>query len=487
MPLSVLDGRPVYGASLVLRDGDGLLHRFTAEPIALNPDGPEQVEVEIRAPDTLAAGAEDLPLHMTGPITIVEIGLQAALPGLVFADDGTVTLTSLEWSDAPEGDAWQPVDLASAGGWVTTISPAGQSFPNTVPHEGLAVELTGNNPLLGSGFTIGSPNEIGYLASAIDRFADAELPAVVNQALLEGTSLSVGEVLGVRLFGQNRIVRITGAVDSFPTTDADEPLVIADLPTLELMRFAVGRQINFPDEWWIQTSDGQADAVAATLRAAPLTAISAETVDERTRILSADPVALGIIGALSVGFVVAALFAVIGLAISAAVSARQRRTEFALLRALGLSGRELSGWLWLENTAVVTVSLAAGTVMGLVIGWVVLPFVTVTQAGDNPFPPVLLDVPWGAIALLELLAIGALGITVVVLSRGAAPLRHRLRPADGGGLSHALDVGRRLPAPPAARGDRHCAADRWPGGRHQPGLLGGAAPARPRVGRRAAA
>ncbi len=133
MPLSVLDGRPVYGASLVLRDGDGLLHRFTAEPVPLNPDGPEQVEVEIRAPDTLAAGAQDLPLHMTGPITIVEIGLQAALPGLVFADDGTVTLTSLEWSDAPEGDAWQPVDLASAGGWVTTISPAGQSFPDHRP------------------------------------------------------------------------------------------------------------------------------------------------------------------------------------------------------------------------------------------------------------------------------------------------------------------------------------------------------------------
>ena len=417
VPLSVLDGRPVYGASVVLRDGDGMLHRFTTDVVPLDPDGPEQVEVEIGAADTLAAGAQDLPLHMTGPITIVEIGLQAALPGLVFADDGTVALTSLEWSDAPEGDAWQPVGLASPGDWVTTLSPAGQSFPATVPHDGLTVELTANNPLLGSGFTIGSPNEIGYLDSTIDRFGEAELPAVVNRALLEGTSLAVGEVLGVRLFGQNRIVRITGAVDSFPTTDAEEPLVIADLPTLELMRFAVGRQINLPDEWWIQTSDGEADAVAATLRAAPLTAISAETIDERTRILSADPVALGIIGALSVGFVVAALFAVIGLAISAAVSARQRRTEFALLRALGLSGRELSGWLWLENTAVVTVSLAAGTVMGLVIGWVVLPFITVTQAGDNPFPPVLLEVPWGAIALLELLAIGALGITVVVLSR----------------------------------------------------------------------
>ena len=164
-------------------------------------------------------------------------------------------------------------------------------------------------------------------------------------------------------------------------------------------------------------TDGQADAVAATLRAAPLTALVSRHRRRAHPHPDADPVALGIIGALSVGFVVAALFAVIGLAISAAVSARQRRTEFALLRALGLSGRELSGWLWLENSAVVIVSLAAGTVMGLVIGWVVLPFITVTQAGASPFPPVLLEVPWGAIALLELLAIGALGITVVVLSR----------------------------------------------------------------------
>jgi hypothetical protein len=353
---------------------------------------------------------------MTGPVTIVEIGLQVSLPGLMFANEGTVTLSALDWSEEPDGDAWQPVDLA-AEEWVTTVSPAGQAFPNTVPHEGLGVELTNDNPLLGSGFTIGSPNEVGYLAGAVDRFGDAILPAVVNQALLDGTSLSVGDALQVTLFGSNRIVQITGVITSFPTSDAEEPLVIADLATLELMRYAVGRQINFPDEWWVQTVDGQADAVAATLQAAPLTALEAETVDARTQILSADPVALGIIGALSVGFVVAALFAVIGLAISAAVSARQRRTEFALLRALGMSGRELSGWLWLENTAVVTVSLAAGTVMGLVIGWVVLPFITVTQAGDNPFPPVLLEVPWGAIALLELLAIGALGITVVLLSR----------------------------------------------------------------------
>ena len=274
---------------------------------------------------------------------------------------------------------------------------------------------------------------------------------MVNRALLEGTSLAVGDVWAST--GQNGSW-ITAAVDSFPTTDAQQPLVIGDLATLELMRFAVGRQINLPSEWWLQAEDGQSDAVAATVLGAPLTAISADTLDERTRVLSADPVALGIIGALSVGFVVAALFAVIGLAISAAVSARQRRTEFALLRALGLSGRELSGWLWLENTAVVTVSLAAGTAMGLVIGWVVLPFVTVTQAGENPFPPVLLEVPWGAIALLELLAIGALGITVVLLSR----VLRRF------GIGSALRMGRTERCAPCGLPPSCCAGCAWRSG-----------------------
>jgi len=47
----------------------------------------------------------------------------------------------------------------------------------------------------------------------------------------------------------------------------------------------------------------------------------------------------------------------------------------------------------------------------------VLPFITVTQQGGAPFPPVLLEVPWAAIGLLELLSIGALVMTVLLLAR----------------------------------------------------------------------
>jgi ABC-type antimicrobial peptide transport system permease subunit len=138
--------------------------------------------------------------------------------------------------------------------------------------------------------------------------------------------------------------------------------------------------------------------------------------EERSRTLSTDPVALGIIGALVIGFVAAALFAVVGFMVSAAVSARERITEFALLRALGLSANQLSVWLSLENAVLAAVSLITGTALGLVIAWVVLPFITVTQGAATPFPPVEVDIPWSTIAVLEAIGVVALTLTVGFLA-----------------------------------------------------------------------
>ena len=112
----------------------------------------------------------------------------------------------------------------------------------------------------------------------------------------------------------------------------------------------------------------------------------------------------------------AALFAVIGFVVSASVSARERIKEFALLRALGLSSGQLSIWLSLENAVLAAFSLMVGTVLGLVIAWVVLPFITVTQGAPTPYPPVEVDVPWTVIGLLVAAGVIALGATVVALA-----------------------------------------------------------------------
>jgi hypothetical protein len=265
--------------------------------------------------------------------------------------------------------------------------------------------------------------------------AAAEVPVLVNRQTLDAMALAVDDTFEVDVAGAQRRLRIVGLVESFPTTDGASPLVIADLPTLASLRQQAGQdpgrqadavsESRRPDEWWLdlaertETADGGAavaDQISRVLNSPPFSSVSVTTAAGRLRSLLNDPVPVGIIGALGLGAIAATLFALIGLAVAAAVSARQRQTEFALLRALGLSRRQLAGWLWLENGSVALVSLLAGTLLGVLISWVVLPSVTVTSDGLPPSPPLIVTLPLATIAVLELITAAALAAVVVVLA-----------------------------------------------------------------------
>jgi hypothetical protein len=217
--------------------------------------------------------------------------------------------------------------------------------------------------------------------------------------------------------GSIQRLSIAGVVASFPTTDAERPLLIFDEATLGLLRLQGTSNARSADEWWVKAVDGRSEALAAALRASPFESALVMSVVDRSRSLSTDPVAIGTIGALALGVVATVLFAIAGLTVTAAVSARERRTEFALMRALGLSEGQLSGWLWLENGTLVLVSLLVGTALGLLIGWMVLPFTTVTQGAAAPVPPVIVDVPWDRILQLELAIALALVAALLVIGR----------------------------------------------------------------------
>jgi ABC-type antimicrobial peptide transport system permease subunit len=202
-------------------------------------------------------------------------------------------------------------------------------------------------------------------------------------------------------------------VRTFPATDESKPTVIMDLPTLSLLGFEGSDAAAATDEWWLAVDDARLPTIAASLRDAPLRSDAVLTQVERARALSTDPVALGVIGAFAIGFIAAAVFAVLGFVVNAAVSARERVTEFALLRAVGLSSGQLSAWLSLESAGLATISIVAGTALGLLLAWAVLPYVTVTQAASAPVPPVEIVVPWTTIALLVAVSALVLAVTIV--------------------------------------------------------------------------
>ena len=103
----------------------------------------------------------------------------------------------------------------------------------------------------------------------------------------------------------------------------------------------------------------------------------------------------------------------ISFALSAAIAARERQAEFALLRALGLHPRQLVAWLSLEQGITVGLSLLGGLLLGLLLAWLVLPLVTLTQAGTTAVPATRVTIPWGTVALL----VG--GVLAVLVGIGA--------------------------------------------------------------------
>ena len=163
-------------------------------------------------------------------------------------------------------------------------------------------------------------------------------------------------------------------------------------PTYVAANFTRFGAVIEPSQWWLETPDER--DVVAQLRAAPFSSLAATSRRARERALLEDPIPLGVIGALTLGFVVAAFFAAVGFAAGATAAARTRLLEFAVLRSLGLRTRQLSGWISIENGLVVVLSLLGGTALGLAVAWLVLPYVALGTSGEPPVPPVIVSVPW---------------------------------------------------------------------------------------------
>ena len=124
----------------------------------------------------------------------------------------------------------------------------------------------------------------------------------------------------------------------------------------------------------------------STLAGKPYSAKEVIVRSEVARALENDPVALGLVGALALGSIAALAFSALGFVVTAQVSAAERTVEFALLRALGLSGRQLSGWLSLEQSFLLAVGLPAGALVGILMAWLVLPFTTLGSTGAVVVP-----------------------------------------------------------------------------------------------------
>lgn len=385
--------------AVVIRDADGLLHRLTPPTDLLLDALGQRVEI------ALQGEVSGLAVAVSTPVSIVAIEATFNLQDFT-PRSGTLQVRAIE-STGRDGTR-TPLSLGSTAGWLWQAGgEAGQSGEPGAPR----LTISPTRPL----FSYLSQPGSGYRWAA--RQAVPEVPAVVGQAFLDAAGASVGDIVAVTSLSQDLKIRITAVLDRFPPLDPAGRWLLVDGPTLVAAAFADDGNTTRPQEWWLRTTPGGEAPVMAALTQPVYSAARVIGRDATARSLTADPVALGLLGALTLGAFAAAAFAAIGFVVSAMAAARERLDEFALLRALGLSGSQLVVWQSLEQAFTLLIGASIGLGLGVVLAWLVLPAATLTQSGAPPVPPAVVVVPWRSLVPLAIVGLLLLVSTIVLVSR----------------------------------------------------------------------
>jgi hypothetical protein len=380
---------------LVVRDRHGLLHRLGAGQVAA---GSGSLSVDLVA-DEPSGG------FPSGPLGLVDVELRTTVP----PDRSRTVVVEIA-----------ALDAVGASGARSALDAAGWSFASEVvgPLDERTSIVTADDPgsaVVAAAITTGR-SRFGAVATYGIRPTGAAVPdtvpAIVDRSWFDANRREIGDVLALPGLA-DRTGRIVATIDAFATVDpGDADVVLVDLASLQAASYGLGQPIAAVDEIWLAI-DGDPDAVAEGVRREPYEATTVVGRAEAADRLLSDPPAVGTIGVLTVGFVAAAVFAVVGFLLAATVSARERAGEFALVRALGLSARGLAAWTTVEQLALVGLGLCLGTSIGLVLAAVLVPAMSLTAGGGEVFPTVDVVYPWATIALVQIVVLAGLAVSVV--------------------------------------------------------------------------
>jgi hypothetical protein len=210
--------------------------------------------------------------------------------------------------------------------------------------------------------------------------------------------------------------------------------LLADYTTFAALYRQVMSAEIAPNFVWLRTAGDAATLahVRAAIASGPLALSRLESVpgpvpvsDRRALAASlhGDPLRLTVTGILDLGAGAALLLALCGALIASGVTARERRTALALLRALGSAPRRVRATIAWEQGIVYTVALALGALLGAVLIEVMLPplptLIFASASGgpiENGAPPVRIIWPWPALAA----TLGALALICALATTLAA-------------------------------------------------------------------
>ncbi len=236
----------------------------------------------------------------------------------------------------------------------------------------------------------------------------------------EEKGVQLGDVISVKIGGNEPVnLTVIAFVDYWPGINPNGQLIVNEntgesvtqdflVCNYSYLRRLIDLQ---PYQVWLKLQDGAtseqlyADIEAKHLKLQRITDSSQLLIEEKT-----DPELQGMNGALTLGFVVIMLMTVIGFLIYWIISIRSRTLQFGVLRAMGVTFREVISTLGWEQLLVSLVSIAMGFVIGGIASDMFVPmFRTMYDAADQIPPFIVRGEPGDYIKMYVIIAIMLIG------------------------------------------------------------------------------
>lgn len=210
-----------------------------------------------------------------------------------------------------------------------------------------------------------------------------EHAAIVPSGIADKYQLKLGDIVSIGFPDGMIEFSIVGILPYWPSQYPDKtPFIITNLDY-------IFDQIPIsPYEVWLKMEpDAPAGPVVDGLQKAGMEIASIKDVRSELLTQAKHPTRGGVFGILSLGFLVSVVITLAGYVLYWFFNLSGRVVQFGVLRAMGLSRKQLTGMLLLEQLFTAGLAIGLGVLIGKVVSRLFLPFLQTTENVAETVPP----------------------------------------------------------------------------------------------------
>lgn len=227
--------------------------------------------------------------------------------------------------------------------------------------------------------------------NALNRYSEG---VIISSSLAKDYNLKMGDEVNLSMNAQNKLpVTVLAIVDYWPGINPNS--VPKHFCIVNYSYIAANSDLN-PYSVWVKLADNaKSETLYAEIKEQH---IPIETFKDSTQMLIAeknDPSLQGLNGGLTLGFIITMIMSVIGFLIYWILSIKGRTLQFGILRAMGMSLKEIIAMLGYEQILVSLSSILMAFVIGGITSDIYVPLFQNMYRVDQQIPPFIVSASAG--------------------------------------------------------------------------------------------